>query len=660
MTTAPCGWTGNILRVDLTSGEIWTQPSTEYHLRYIGGRGIGARLAWEEIPPGVGAFDPRNPLMIFAGPLTGTSAPFSGRTIIMGVSPQSYPVEWFSRSNVGGHFGPELKWAGYDGIVITGQAERPCYLLIENARVELRDAGELWGLDTYEAQRRLMTAHGKGIRILTIGPAGERLSRIAIINTETESAAGQGGFGAVMGHKRLKAIVVRGTGKVHIAQPELFRRRCQAIAEEAHAPLGWPGPARLDPEKVVKYGERFHACTQGCTVRCSECRWYDRVPGVVRKGRLYSGQFHCASALFPGVPGTFYDWKLGFEAGFELSTICNEYGLNQWDILFGIVPWLRDCRRAGLLQDLDGIPIDPDDPHFWAELLRKIAHREGIGDALAEGGRRAPDILGFGREFADEYYAAWGYAGHWDGHGNRINEIFFPFWLVPALQWAMDTRDPLSSGHGYAQNIMTWSKHLSPQAGLDWDTIAEVAARVYGSRSAAHIRSGYEDKAFPAFWHGQRSVIKDSLLVDDQIFPRIYSEKTPDHFARALDMDGPSFEYHMFTAATGLDISEAEFERMAERVFNIERAVLVRNYGRDRAMDETVIPYFSKVEWWTNPELGERQALDVERFRRLMDEYYTLRGWDPRTGWPTRRRLEELDLRDIADELERIGRLGPA
>lgn len=99
---------------------------------------------------------------------------------------------------------------------------------------------------------------------------------------------------------------------------------------------------------------------------------------------------------------------------------------------------------------------------------------------------------------------------------------------------------------------------------------------------------------------------------------------------------------------------------MAERVFNIERAVLVRNYGRDRAMDEMVIPYFSKVEWWTNPELGERQALDVERFRRLMDEYYTLRGWDPRTGWPTRRRLEELDLRDIADELERIGRLGLA
>ena len=645
------GWTGRILRIDLESRKTWVQDSRPLTEAYLGGRGFGVRIAWDELIAGTGAFDPANLFMAINGPLCGTSAPCSGRTTIMGVSPQAHPTEWFSRSNMGGHFGPTLKYAGYDGLVVTGQSETPCYLWVNDDRVEIRDASDLWGLGTYETQERLLERHGRNARVITTGQAGERLSRIAIVNSETESAAGGGGFGAVMGAKKLKAVVVAGSGGVRIANPRLFMERSMAIAGVAHSPLGWPRPIPLDPERAKKYGERFNACTQQCPARCTESRFYENVPGTVYPERTYRGQMHCAAALFQGFETTFYDWNLGWEAGFEISHLVNDYGLNNWDILFAIVPWLRDCHREGLLPDLDGMPVDFDDPRVWAELLRKIAYREGIGDALAEGGRRAPEILGFGKELADPYYTAWGFGCHWDGHGNRVNKIYFPFWLVPALQWMVDTRDPMGDGHDYCAHPMRWNKDFAGDAGLEWDVFMDIAEKLYGSRKALDPRSGYEDKAFPAFWHGQRSIIKDSMPLDDALFPMIYSMHTEDHLARVAGMEGPSFEYHLFTAATGSQMSEAEFETAAERVFNLERALQVRNDGRSRLVDETIIPYFEEIEWWANPVTGVKQGLDAEKFRALATEYYLLRGWDPETGWPAREKLVELGLGDVAGEL---------
>ena len=196
---------------------------------------------------------------------------------------------------------------------------------------------------------------------------------------------------------------------------------------------------------------------------------------------------------------------------------------------------------------------------------------------------------------------------------------------------------------------------FSPDDGLDWETLADVGAKVYGTREAVHPASGYQAKALPAIWHGHRSVMKDSLTLDDKVYPRIYSVRTPDHFVRADGMEGPSFEYHMFRLATGMDLSEAEFEQMAERVFNLERALQVRNWDRTRATDEQVIPYFEQVEDWVNPFVGEALGLDVEKFGKLMDDYYTLRGWDPVTGRPTRAKLEELGLSDVAHDLAQRG-----
>ena len=642
------GWVGKILWVNLSDRTTRTLSTRDYGPDYIGGRGIAARIAWDSIPRGVGALDPENLLIIFTGPLSGTTAPFSGRTSIGGLSPQGWPHEWFSRSNFGGHWGPSLKYAGYDGLVIEGRSDQPVTLWIQDGKIEFLDARHLWGKGTIETQKTLLDELGSDVRVLTIGQAGENLSRIAIISTETESAAGQGGYGAVMGSKNLKAIAVRGSGPIYIAQPDLFMDRCRAIVQEARTGSRF-AKAELDPERVKNSKQRWQACTQQCGMRCGfGCRFYEVVGPAT--GQRLAGQFHCVSNFFPGLPSTFYDWKMGFEGAFEARHLTDDYGLNQWDLLLGIVPWLRLCQGAGLISAFNGRPIDFNDPTFWAHFLRAIAYREGMGDALAESGRRAPALLGLGEELAAPLYAAWGSAGHWDGHGDRGNRIVYPFWLVPALQWAVDVRDPFNSSHGYTTLTMLWSKFLNDE-GLSWDTIKSVGERVYGTAKAVDPGSDYEGKEFPAVWHGHRSVMKDSVALDDTIFPAILSFNSPDGLARAGDMLGLDFEYHLFTSATGVDVTPDEFELACERVFNLERAIQVRNYHRGRDDDETVVPYFEYVEWWENPLVGEKRRLERAKFLPLLNKYYRLRGWDLKRGRPTGSKLRQLGLADVAQEL---------
>jgi aldehyde:ferredoxin oxidoreductase len=647
------GWAGKLLWVNLSNRTARTLDTLDYGPAYIGGRGLAARLAWDHLPRGIGSLDPENLLMAMTGPLSGTTAPFSGRTTIAGLSPQGWPSEWFSRASLGGHWGPSLKYAGYDGLIVEGKADKPVTLLIQDDKIEFRDASHLWGRGSIETQKILFSEIGPDIRVLTIGQTGEKLSRIAIINTESESAAGQGGFGAVMGSKNLKAIAVRGTGAVRIADPALFTSRCQAIIEETRGDAPWAG-RDLNPERVEKYKQRWQACTQQCTTKCAGgCRFYGDMTGPAT-GQKIGGQFHCVSNFFPGIPSLFYNWNIGFEAGFEMRHLNDDYGLNQWDLLLGIVPWLRLCQSAGLIHEFNGRPMDFDSAQFWAYFLQAIGEREGMGDALAEGGLRAPAILGFGAELARPLYAAWGSAGHWDAHGDRANHIVYPFWIAPALMWAVDVRDPFSSSHGYTSMTMHWSKFLNDR-GVPWDKIQEATYRLYGSRAAADPTSDYEEKELAAVWHGHESVLKDSITIDDNMFPRILSLATPDNIARAGDMLGVDFEYHMYTAATGQKISRDELTLACERVFNLERAVQVRNFDRQRRDDETVIPYFEDEEWWQSPVRSEKMRLDRSKFLPLLEKYYRLRGWDEQTGRPTVAKLRQLGLADVAAELSQAG-----
>jgi aldehyde:ferredoxin oxidoreductase len=623
-----CGWTGRILKIDLSAGSAETVEGTALQKKFLGGKGLNHRLAWDEIPAGAGPFDPENRLLISVGPLTGTPAPTSGRTEIGGIAAQSCPP-MYSHSGVGGWFGAELKYAGYDSVVITGAAPSPVYLWINDNTVEIRDAGRLWGLGAYDTQRRLKAIHGSDVRCLVIGPAGERRSRIAILLTDTENAAGQGGFGGVAGSKNLKGICVKGTGRVRIAHPkDLLDLRRELAPDPRKNPVVQSGKWVFDKEGVenVRYPRNRTSCTHACDRGC----WFEfrDVPRRTRPG-LHAGRWGCIGPYTIGWRKPMgYDWPLwwqGFEGGFEATEMINQYGLNEWELLGGMVPWLVMGFREGVLTDrrFDIIkPVLPDRPEWWMRFLKAVAYRQGIGDLLAEGVSRAIDELGR-EQYGEAVYhgkrkvptpislqQAWGYAGHWSGRGIHAARTF-PHWLIEALVWMTATRDPLDDTHIAAKDA--WMREFD--------------------------RAPYHSPAGPriAVWNEHRSELKSSLTLCDWSFP-IPAK--------------PEAESRLFSAVTGVQMDEAALERVGERSKNMQRALLVRNHDRNRETEVNEI-----LPWFERPDATEGIVIDAEKFNGLVDAYYARRGWDRESGRPVRATLERLDLKDVADALEAAGRL---
>jgi aldehyde:ferredoxin oxidoreductase len=636
------GWSGRILRVHLDTGICDNLDTRQYVPAAIGGRALGAALGWEMLRPGMDAFDPDAPLMFLVGPLAGTSAPAAGRTTICSLTPQGHPVPWFSRGSMGGDLGHHIKYAGYDGIVITGRAPRPVYLHIEDDEVELVDAGELWGQGIMVTQETLRNRLGARVQIAAIGPAGETLSRIATIGTNGGSAAGQGGLGAVMGAKNLKAVVVRGTGRPRLARPEAFRAMARGITQEyIEDTRRRPGRG---PNRSAAYGARRNRCSTGCIMGCGTR--YEGVQGTIHQDRAYDGVVQCTAGRFGGAEGHY--WHLGFEAGFELNMAANDWGINHWDLMKGLFPWIGMCHRAGLLPDIGGRRVEPDSPVFWWEVLESIATRRGpMAEVVADGGWRAIQHTGLVPDEARELYTGWGYANHWDGRGPRGNQITYPFWLVSALLWMIETRDPMGSTHGYVQDMLRASP-FGAQV-LSWEQLQGIGERLYGQREAMNPLSDYEGKAEAAVWHARRSMLKDSLPLCDRIFPRLFTSLTDDGLPRVGDVQGPEFEYHLYALATGHEVGAEGLDVATERALALERAQQVRDFGRTRDMETPVLGFFCEtLEENPNPLLGERRRAEPAALAALADEFYRLRGWDVRTGAPGAERLEELGLGYVA------------
>ena len=619
------GWVGKILQVDLTTRLIGQLDTMDYAEAFIGGRGIAARIAWEQLPPNVDAFDPDNRLIFMTGPLTGTLAPTSGRIEVCGAAPQAYPTTHYTRSSMGGFWGAELKYAGYDGVVIHGKADEPVYIWISDGEVEIVGAQGLWGKDTFETQEALFEKHGRGTRSVCIGPAGENLVRMAVILTEIKNAAGQGGFGAAMGSKNLKAIAVRGNGEVTIARPKEFMEACAYVTKIGQATR----------RRAVEPGCK--ACTSACTIlACGSVQVEKDVRGTVF-ARNYKGGLHCVSREV-------MDHLEPWEPSFEAAQLANRMGLNNYDIFIGLGPylpsWLESLVDSGVITDEDlDIPLDEElgfrSGEFWSRLILKIAYREGIGSILAEGIARAADIYEEGKKFSP--HVGHGFTAHWDGRFSRRPD--FPYWIVSALNWATDSRDPMV--HGYAQEIHNWLRE--GEGSVVTSRLKAIGKRLYGSEKAVAPDSEYEWKAQPTIWHENNDCIKDSLPTCDLIFPLIFSHTSPDGFG---DTDADAL---LFRTATGIDLDEHALRRAGERIFNLERCIQVRE-GRTRKDDEQVIPHFKKPD-------AQGITLDEKKFSQLMDEFYELRGWDPQTGIPRGDKLEELGLGFATRELRKIGML---
>ena len=423
----PGGYMGRILNVDLSAGVLTEQALDDDLLRqYIGGYGVGAYLLYQRIPTGADPLGPDNILGFMTGPLTGTPALIGSRFVVFGKSPKT---KTWGDANCGGQFGPHLKFAGFDGVLVSGAADQPVYLLLDEGHAELRDARHLWGQNVYALEEALKSEHGKDAQVACIGTAGERRSLLACVVNDGGRAAGRSGLGALMGAKKLKAIVVKGRLKVPIADAKGLRAlrreyldKPSSIAESLHdygscagtaasarsgdSPVrnwGSAGPVDFPPERadnidegpVVALQKKRYGCW-GCPISCG---------GWVK---VSDGDY--ALSARPGSLGHKPEYETLWSFGTDLlndnlesivkaNEICNEYGMDT--ISAGAtIAFAIECFEHGILtqKDCQGLELTWGNDRAIVALAEMMARREGIGDLLADGALAAAERIGRGAE----------------------------------------------------------------------------------------------------------------------------------------------------------------------------------------------------------------------------------------------------------------------
>ncbi len=636
---ADFGYAGEILKVNLSDGAITRLPAADYADRFLGGRGIGAKLYWDMVPPRTGALEPDNCFICASGPAAGFNRLAGGRWIICAKSPAGEP-ESFNYANLGDSWGIRLKYAGYDALVVQGKAEKPVYIYVRDGNAEIRDASHLWGKSAFEAGDSLKTELGKGVSVLTIGPAAENTVIFATVLADG-GASGSGGLGSVMGSKMLKAIVVAGDKKPIAANPErlssLADRLFQLVKGNAPA-LGWVIPGRTRPR----------AC-YGCGIGCSRQSYTDG------NGRRYKS--FCQPIDSYRRPAEKYG-NNSVEVSLLAARLCDGYGLDS-SVMQAMIEWLIRCYKEGVLTEKDtGLPLSKiGSVEFIEELTRKIAFREGFGDLLARGTISAARSIGGRAEELISYSVL-----------TRANELrdYDPR-LIPhnALLYATEPRRPIQQLHEASTTLVRWSGWYNGEEGafLSSGAMRKLAETFWGSATAADY-STYEGKALASKKIQDRWHALESLVLCDLYWPVICSGNTADH------QGDSSMESRVLSAITGREIDEAELNIIGERIFNLQRAVMMRQGwgGRegDRLLDylhSEPLQYLRFNRECTvlgrDGEVASRQGTVVDRaeFEKMKDEYYALRGWDVQSGLQTRVGLEKLQLKDITDDLEGRGLL---
>ncbi len=639
------GYSGKILRVNLSSGEITTAPTEKYAKRFLGGRGIALKIHWDEVPPAIKALDPENRLVFMTGPVAGVPGFAGSRWQVSGKSPVH---DQWSYCNLGGAWGAQLKFAGYDGIIIQGKSNKLVYLLIEDDKVELRDASPLKGKGAITTRRQLKAELGNSFRVVAVGAAGEQGVHFATLTADQDSS-GSGGLGAVMGSKNLKAIAVSGHGKVGIAHRDAVRDLRKELKKFKSRPGIWP--TMLDQERIKK--DLCFGCINGCM----------RATYTPEKGE--AGKYICQSAMFYEVRGQRHYGEVT-DVSFKANKLCDDYGVDTRAVE-AIIMWLVRCYKSGVLgEEETGLPFSKiGSLEFIDALLRKIAFREGFGDILADGTIKAAEKTGKGSEkFITDYMAR---SGEILVYGARL-------YLTTGLLYAFDPRLPIQQLHEVSMQALAWAAREIGMGGEYADESSpfhymtsvlfrKIAKRFWGDEICADF-STYEGKARAAAKIQDRQFAKECLILCDFSYPVIHSPVTEDH------VGDPTLESRICEAVTGRDIDEKGLYREGERAFNLQRAILAREGRRGREYDRIEEFNFSmplKGEWG-NPEClvpgkgGEpfsRKGLVVDRdeFEKMKDEFYDIRGWDVATGFQTRAKLVELDLADVADGLEREGLL---
>jgi len=695
------GYTGKILRINLTHGSK-SIIDTEQYEEFGGGHGIGSAIFWDLCQDkAISGYDPRNVITIMPGPNAGTCIPGGNRMELCGVGTFAYPVEWFTRSNIGGFFSSMLKFAGWDGIVIEGKASKPVWINIIDDKVIIEDATGLWGqlVNTAQAEiwRRVTGRDSfgewlplgdkqttQGPSILCIGPGGENLSRLGTIQSGIGVSSSEGGLGGVWGSKNLKAISVLGTGSIKIADPVALiatRNWANALIGQKPAPV-----------------------PNGRQVSCAGCFWKC-------KSRTQSGAYQdgmCLRGFYLTDP---------LPDGRTASDIYSLYGFNMNE-LAGVSltdgVYVDKLYKMGVLGP--GKPIDSSPVPFekfgsaeYAESLCKaMANREGIGADLTEGLMRASAKWGrLEQDLASGllHKAHWGYSWHWSlpnveqPFSSMVSEREIVEHIFTSPRNGSILGSPEFMKMPAEKLVDMLSKKVIPYTNdpfmfdYNWQ-------EPDGSNMKQALETGIysEHKAKFVAWHRHYSRFYiQSVLYCDYICPCWFDPQAENWSGLT-----PEFETRFFNAVTGKNLSFAEGIEKGRKIWNTDRAIWVLQ-GRHRNM-ENLAPFMftpagssvKTIDFRPPPAPGQIESpaddnpegpppllpgaapqavykngqwasvaqanmyLDKAGVEQWKTHYYKFEGWDVETGWPTRNTLEELGLRKVADTLQKAGKLGKA
>jgi aldehyde:ferredoxin oxidoreductase len=609
------GYVGKIARVNLTKKKVKAEKvKPAFAVKYIGGRGWSARLIWDEIPAHTNPLGPKNKLIIATGPLSGLLIPGAGKTSFAAISPAT---GYYGDSNVGGMLCTELKQAGFDALILEGEADKPVYLWVEDGKVELRNAEDYWGTGSLDTENSLKKDLGDElIRVASIGQAGENLVKFACVTCDYGRQAGRTGMGAVMGSKKVKAIAVRGSFDIPVADHKAMRK---LFEESMRKILQHPALSIWQRQGTMQYIDwtQENVCLPTHNFFSATYEGYRKINGdAMEKNTKVADRacFACPIACGNftvikdglhkgvGVEGPEYETASMIGSNCMLSTmedviyanyLCDNLGLDT--ISAGnVVAFAMECYERGIIKksDLNGIELKFGNTHAVFDFLEMLAKREAIGDLFAEGVKKASEKLGKGSEK---------FAMH--AKGLEIS--------------GYDVRKAQAMGLAYATADI--GGHHNRAWAISYDI--EVGRENYDKDKVEKVI--YLQHARPLF-----------DLLGTCRFQWLETDIELDTYAR------------FYTAATGIKMTLEDLLRASERIYNLTRAISIREGLTSK---EDWLPERSFAD--PIPEGAVKGAtLDEGKFKKMVKTYYKLRGWNEK-GMPTPEKLEELGLKDVSEGL---------
>ncbi|MFW9831244.1 MAG: aldehyde ferredoxin oxidoreductase family protein [Candidatus Thorarchaeota archaeon] len=625
------GYAGQILHVDVTKGKCKPVPlKKDFALRYIGGQGFAARILYDRVGPQTDPLGPENVLIWATGAFTGTLWPQASRYVVTSKSPLT---GIFGEAHSAGHWGPELKFAGFDTIIVTGQSEKPVYLLIDNGEARLLDAKDLWGRNTNETEEIIKEKHAdRNLRVSCIGQAGENLVRFAAIINDYDRAAARSGMGAVAGSKKLKAVAVRGSKDIPIAKPKQYLDVIENLHQKMLESPFTISRAKYGTTNLVELMQEIGRLPS-YNLRSGVFAEYQKISGEeIRKKYLvkpradYACLQRCGRyTLVKTGPYSYCGGSPEYESQSALGSRCGNANLES--ILYGhylsnlygldtistgaTISWAMEAWDEGLItaEDTGGIDLSWGNHESIIKLIHMIAHREGFGDILAEGSYRAAQKIGRGTEKFVMHSKKQEIAGQ-----------------EPRAQKSMGLATATAArgaDHLYAFPVLD-------EVGFD----EEIGIR-YGKQFLPEIG----DRLDPKY--------KGIMVKENEDFCALVESLGVCKYGTLIP---PVLFYEDIVAAfdvtVGVTLTEAQFRLIGERVVNLNRAFNIREGIRRK--DDSLPRRLTQTPAPEGPSKGQVVELD-----QMLDEYYDQRGWRIEDGLPRKQTFHRLGLDDVTKNLEK-------